>query len=120
MESLVAWCLFCCATGRPMRINQTTRDYFEIGDSDLSYPEKLARYEELSDRYFQRERFESFRAEALPQLREIVCEYVRSREFDEMAVRTIREGVLEPERHEALIERSRTNTRAWWEDAMSS
>jgi hypothetical protein len=117
MESLVAWCLFCCATGRPMRINQTTRDYFEIGDSDLPYPEKLARYEELSDRYFQREAFEAFRAEALPQLHEIVVDYVGSDEFDEMAVRTIREGVLEPEKHEALIERSRANTRAWLEDS---
>src|SRR5919202_3655418 len=116
MESLVAWCLFCCVTGRPMRINQTTRDYFEIGDSDLPYAEKLARYEELSDRYFQREAFEAFRAEALPNLREIVVEYVGSDEFDEMAVRTIRDGVLEPEKHEALIERSRTNTRAWGED----
>jgi hypothetical protein len=100
-----------------MRINQTTRDYFEIGDSDLPYAEKLARYEELSDRYFQREAFEAFRAEALPQLREIVVDYVGSEEFDEMAVRTIREGVLEPEKHEALIERSRANTHAWLEDA---
>jgi hypothetical protein len=117
MESLVAWCLFCCATGRPMRINQTTRDYFEIGDSDLSYPKKLERYEELSDRYFQREAFEAFRAEALPNLRELVVDYVGSEEFDEMAVRTIREGVLEPEKHEALVERSRVNTRAWVDDA---
>jgi predicted RNA-binding Zn ribbon-like protein len=99
-----------------MRINQT-RDYFEIGDSDLSYAEKLARYEELSDRYFQRVEFEAFRAEALPHLREVVVEYVGSEDFDEMAVRTIREGVLEPEKHEALIERSRANTRAWCEEA---
>ena len=116
IESLVAWCLFCCATGRPMRINQTTRDYFEIGDSDLPYAEKLARYEGLSDRYFQREAFEAFRAEALPNLREIVVDYVGSEEFDEMAVRTIRTGVLEPEKHEALIERSRANTQSWTRD----
>ena len=25
---------FCSATGRQMRINQTTRDYFEVGDRD--------------------------------------------------------------------------------------
>jgi hypothetical protein len=100
-----------------MRINQTTRDYFEIGDSDLSYAEKLARYEELSDRYFQRAEFEAFRAEALPHLREIVLDYFGSEEFDEMAVRMIREGVLEPEKHEALIERSRAHARAWVEDA---
>jgi hypothetical protein len=120
MESLVAWCLFCCVTARPMRINQTTRDYFEIGDSDLSHPEKLARYDELSDRYFQREAFEAFRAEALPNLREVVVDYVGSEEFDDMAVRTIRTGVLEPEKHEALIERSRANTRAWCDDAAAT
>src|SRR5919204_4116647 len=103
-----------------MRINQTTVDYFAIGDSDLSYAEKLARYEELVDRYFQREQFEAFRAEALPRLREIVVEYVGSGEFDDMLVDTIRTGVLEPEKHEALIERSRVNTRAWLEDSATS
>ena len=100
-----------------MRINQTTRDYFEIGDSDRSYAEKLAGYEDLVDRYFQRAEFEAFREEALPNLREVVVDYVGSDEFDEMAVRTIREGVLEPEKHEALIQRSRANTRSWVEDS---
>src|SRR5215216_6861059 len=28
IEALVAWCAFCVVTGRPMRINQNTRDYF--------------------------------------------------------------------------------------------
>src|SRR5919204_5820388 len=103
-----------------MRINQTTVDYFAIGDSDLSYAEKLARYEELVDRYFQRAEFEAFRAEALPRLREIVVDYVGSGEFDDMLVDTIRTGVLEPEKHEALIERSRVNTRAWVEDTAAT
>jgi hypothetical protein len=115
IEALVAWCLFCCATARPMRINQTTRDYFEIGDSELPYEQKLARYGELADRYFQREEFEAFRAEALPHLRDVMLSYVESAEFDEMLVDTVRTGVLEPEKHEALLERSRANTRAWAE-----
>jgi hypothetical protein len=114
IESLVAWCLFCCASGRPMRINQSTRDFFEIGDrEDLSYEEKLARYEQLVDRYFQREEFESFREEACPQLRELMVDYVETREFDDLIVETVKRDVLEPEEHEALIERSRTNTRVW-------
>jgi hypothetical protein len=113
IESLVAWCLFCCASGRPMRINQTTRDYFEIGDGDLPYEEKLARYGELADRYFQREEFEAFRAEALPHLPEVMNGYVESAEFDRLIVATVRSGVLEPEKHDELIERSRANTRAW-------
>jgi len=35
-------------------------------------------------------------------------------------VDTIRTGVLEPEKHEALIERSRANTRAWVQDSQAS
>jgi hypothetical protein len=114
IESLVAWCLFCCAAARRMRINQSTRDYFEIGDSDeLTYEEKLERYGELADRYFHREEFEAFRAEALPRLPELMADYVQSAEFDDLIVDTVRTGVLEPEKHEELIERSRANTRAW-------
>ena len=51
IRALVRWSAFCCATGRPMRINQTTRDYFEIGDrEDLSYEEKLAEYRQARRR----------------------------------------------------------------------
>jgi hypothetical protein len=42
---------------------------------------------------------------------------VESPEFADLAVRTITTGVTEPEKHEALIERSRAHTRAWVEDA---
>jgi hypothetical protein len=116
IEALVAWCVFCCVSGRVMRINQNTRDYFEIGDSELTYEEKLARYDEFIDDYFQCDEFETFRADALPQLHELVVEYVESPEFDELLVRTITTDVLEPEKHEQLIERSRANTRAWASD----
>ena len=50
-----------------MRLNQRTREYFEIGDDPgLTYEEKLDRYAELADAYFQADRFEEFRATALP------------------------------------------------------
>ena len=42
-----------------------------------------------------------------------MADYVQSAEFDELIVDTVRTGVLEPEKHEELIERSRANTRAW-------
>ena len=116
IRALVAWCAFCAVTSRPMRINQTTADYFEIGDSDLPYEEKLERYRELTDRYFQTEEFEEFCAEALPDLDEIAVNYFESGEFDELAVRTITTEVLEPEKHEALIERSRSHVAQWAAD----
>ena len=116
IKALVAWCAFCAVSERPMSINQSTADYFAIGDAELSYEDKLERYRELADRYFQQEEFEAFCAEALPRLDEVVVEYVESAEFDELSVRTITTEVLEPENHEALIERSRSNVAMWAAD----
>jgi hypothetical protein len=113
IRSLVAWCLFCTVTSRSMRINQTTRDYFEIGDrDDLSYEEKLERYRELADAHLQAEAFEEFRATALGQLDEAMVEYVTSAEFDELRVRIIR-SEEPPHMQDELIERSRELTGAW-------
>jgi hypothetical protein len=45
-----------------------------------------------------------------------VLDYVAGREFDDLIVKTITTDVFEPEKHEALIERSRTNVSAWVAD----
>jgi hypothetical protein len=116
IRALVAWCAFCAVSERPMRINQSTADYFAIADDDRDYEDKLDAYRTLSDRYFQTEEFEDFCGEALPNLDEVVVEYVESPEFDELTVRTIRTEVLEAEKHEALIERSRANVGRWAAD----
>ena len=72
IRALVRWTAFCSATGRQMRINQTTRDYFEIGDrEDLTYEEKLAEYRRLADAYFQVPSTTSSAPTKLPHLDEI-------------------------------------------------
>ena len=54
ISSLIAWCLFCTVTERSMPINQSTRDYFDVGDrEELAYEEKLERYRELADAHLQ-------------------------------------------------------------------
>jgi hypothetical protein len=116
IRSLVAWCAFCSVSGRTMRLNQRTREYFEVGDQeDVPYEEKLSRYAELADAYFQVAEFEEFRAAALSHLDELTVDYVESAEFDELIVTAIRLEV-EPERHEEMIERCRTLTRQWAAD----
>ena len=116
IRALVAWCAFCSVSGRSMRLNQRTREYFEIGDrDDLAYEDKLARYGELADAYFATAEFEEFRAVALSDLDELTVEYVESPEFDDLLVRSIRLEV-ESERQEEMIERCRTLTGAWAAD----
>jgi hypothetical protein len=116
IDALVAWCIFCTVTERPMRINQNTGDYFEIADrDDLGYDEKLERYAQLADAYFQRDEFEEFRETALPELPRVVLEYVESADFEELAERAIRLEV-EPERQDEMIDRCLTLTSAWARD----
>jgi hypothetical protein len=111
IQALAAWCLYCTATDRKVGVYQPTRDYFAIGDTELTYDEKLERYRELADAYFETEAFDEFLAEALPHLEETMVEYVESPEFDELIVQTI---LTEPEeKQERLIERSRASTAAW-------
>jgi hypothetical protein len=116
IRCLVAGCAFCSVSGRSMRLNQRTREYFEVGDrDDLSYEEKLARYAVLADSYFQAAEFEEFRAVVLAHLDELTVEYVESTEFDDLVVTAIRLEV-EPERQEEMIERCRGLTRQWAAD----
>jgi hypothetical protein len=116
IEALVAWCIFCTVTERPMRINQNTADYFAVADrNDLSYEEKLERYRALTDTYFQTAEFEEFRASSLAHLHELMLEYIESPEFDELIVHSVRLEV-ESDRHEEMIERSRRLTTEWVTD----
>jgi hypothetical protein len=116
IKSLLAWCAFCAVSGRHMRVNQNTRDYFAVGDDGgLSYEEKLARYATLADTYFQRSEFEDFRSTVLPHLDELVLDYFVGREFDATLVTAI-QGEVEPERHEEMIDRCRTSVAAWASD----
>ena len=119
IRSLVAWCAFCCVTERPMRINQSTRSFFDVSDrADLTYEEKLDRYHALALSYFQAEEFAEFCATALPHLDELVVEYVEGAEFADLVVTAIRLEV-EPERQEEMIERCRRQVAAWAADQRS-
>jgi hypothetical protein len=116
IRALVAWCAFCTVTERPMRINQTTRDFFAIADDKtLGYEDKLERYGALAERYFDTDAFEEFRAEALPHLDELVVEYAESDELDHLIVNVMLTEEP-PHKQERLIERSRTAVRAWASD----
>jgi hypothetical protein len=90
IRTLLRWCAFCAVTSRPMRINQDTREYFEVGDrEELGYDDKLVEYRRLADDYFQVDRYEEFCAESLRELDAVTVEYVESPEFDRLLVEAV-------------------------------
>jgi hypothetical protein len=116
MAALVRWSLFCLASGRPMRINQTTADYFAIGDrDDLAHEEKLAEYRRLADEYFELDEYQEFCAEALPHVDELLLQYVESGDFDALLVDTVRSTFPQHE-HEQFVAHYRGLLGSWASD----
>jgi hypothetical protein len=120
IEALVRWSIFCAVTRRPMRINQNTRDYFEVGDrEDLSYEDKLAAYRRLADEYFQEDEYAEFCSASLPRVHELMIDYVESPEFDGLLVDTVR-TTFPPHEHEHFVAHYRGLLAAWAVDQRSA
>lgn len=90
IKALLAWSIFCVVTGRKPRITMDIEKYFAVADSDRSYTEKLAAYEALADQHFETDRFREFQEKHLAGLDEAMWQYVRSTEFDELLIHTVR------------------------------
>jgi hypothetical protein len=113
LRALVSWSVFCTVTGRPARIDQTTRDFVELGDrEDLGYEEKLAGYRRLADAYFQVDEYTAFCAEHLGHLDEEVADYIGGDEFDRLLVDTVR-ATFPLHEHGAFVEHYRGIMAAW-------
>jgi hypothetical protein len=116
MKALVRWTAFCAVTRREMLVNQNSRDYFVWGDrDDLTYEEKLAKYRELADAYFEVPRYEEFCEQHLAHLDEVAHEWFTSTEFDDVLVRTVRETFPAHE-HEHFVAHYRGLLAAWARD----
>jgi hypothetical protein len=117
IKALVRWCAFCAATRREMRINQNSRDYFGIGDDEtLSYEQKLARYRELADDYFQVDAYRAFCDEHLSHLDETAYEWFTSQEFDDVLVHTV-QTTFPPHEHEQFVAHYRGLLALWARDS---
>jgi hypothetical protein len=115
ISSLVKWSLFCALTGRRPRLDLETAKYFEIADSERAYAEKLTGYAALSENYFQAERYAEFCATALPDLDDIVRDWVASAEFDALLVDTVRATYPQAE-HERFLAHFRGLLGLWQTD----
>jgi hypothetical protein len=116
IRALLRWSAFCAITRREMRIFQDSRAYFAIGDDEsLSYEEKLRRYRKLADHYFSADEYETFAAQALPQLDQATVDLVASPEFDDLVVDSVR-STFPAHEHEHFVEHYRGLLTAWARD----
>jgi hypothetical protein len=116
MRALVRWCAFCVVTGRAMRIDLDTREYFAVGDrEDLSEDEKLREYRRLADDYFETARYEEFIGDSLERLDELTVEYFEGAAFDELLVATVR-STFPAHEQERFVEHYRGLIAAWAAD----
>jgi hypothetical protein len=119
IKALVRWSAFCTVTRREMLVNQNSRDYFVWGDrDDLTYEEKLAKYRELADAYFQVPQYQDFCATHLGHLDEIAHEWFTSQEFDDVLVHTVR-STFPAHEHDHFIAHYRGLLAAWARDDVS-
>jgi hypothetical protein len=90
MAALVRWTVYCVVTGRKPRLDVDTASFFRIGDSSLSYADKLTEYRRLADEYFEIQQYEEFCARYLANVDEIVHDWVSSAEFQSLLRETVR------------------------------
>jgi hypothetical protein len=116
IKALVKWSVYCTATDRKPRYDLDTRRYFDIADrDDLSYGEKLAAYRKLADDYFEVDHYADFCASRLRHIDEIVLDWVRSADFDQLLVETV-QTTFPSHEHEHFIAHYRGLLEAWAKD----
>ncbi len=115
ISALLRWSVYCCATGRQMRVALDPDPWFAIGDTDAGYEEKLERYRALAEDYFENERYEEFCARHLPHVDEAMHAYVQSPAFDALLVDTVTRAFPAHE-HEHFAEHYRGLLGAWVRD----
>ena len=103
IKALVRWSVFCVATGRIAHIDLRTSRYFEVADdTSLGYDEKLARYLDIANEYFETERYWDWCSENLPHLDEQVYDWVASDDFDRLLRETVQATYPAHEQEEFL------------------
>ena len=75
VRALIKWTLFCAYTKRKPNLALNWQPYFDIADIDISFDEKLERYDQLARAHFDTERFDEFCAKHLSHLDEVCIDF---------------------------------------------
>lgn len=115
IKSLLKWSIFCVVTGRKGHTQVDTGPWFEVADRDDDYQAKLGAYQRLSDKYFETERYLEFVDSALPDVDEMVLDWVLSDDFDRLLVETV-QSTYPAHEHERFLGHFRGLTGLWAKD----
>jgi D-ala D-ala ligase C-terminus len=116
IKALLRWTAFCVVTGRRLRLDLDTSEYFAVADrEDLTYGEKLAEYRRLADEYFETDRYLDFCASRLSHVDEMVWDWVGSDDFDALLLDTVR-STYPAHEHDQFIGHFRGLLQAWVDD----
>lgn len=116
MKALVKWSTYCIVTGRKQSIDMQSSKYMAIADrDDLSYEEKLAEYAQLSDSFFETERYWDWCDSRMRNFDEIALEWFLGPELDQMLIETVR-ATFPPHEHDHFIGHYRGLIGAWCRD----
>src|SRR5215218_1777811 len=115
IKALLRWTVYCCATGRTMRVAMDPDEWFAVGDSEQAYEDKLEAYRGLADDYFEVEAYEQFCDRHLGHVDEAMADYVDSPDFDRLLVDTVTRAFPARE-HEQFVAHYRGLLAAWVAD----
>jgi hypothetical protein len=115
IKALLRWCVYVCATGRPMRVALDLDPWFAVGDGEQPYEEKLEAYRALADASFEVDAYEEFCDRHLGHVDEAMAEYVGSGDFDRLLVETVTRA-FPPQEHEQFVAHYRGLLGAWARD----
>jgi hypothetical protein len=116
MKALVKWCVFALVMGRQVKLDLETDRYFAIADeAGMSYQDKLERYRELADAYFDSERYQDFWAGKQSRLDEVMLDWVAGPCFDQLLIRTVQQ-VYPAHEHDKFIAHLRGLLSLWVRD----
>src|SRR4051794_29336671 len=115
IRALLKWTVYCCVTGRTMRVAMDPDPWFDLADQDGDYEAKLEAYRRLADDYFEVEAYDDFCASRLSHVDDMVTEYFASPEFDSLLVQTVM-SAFPPREHEQFVPHYRGLVAAWVND----
>ena len=115
IKALLRWSVFCCATGRPMRVAMEPAPWWAAATENAAYGDKLAAYRKLADADLAAEEYAEFCDRHLPHVDEAMAEYIGSDDFDRLLVDTV-QRTFPPAEHDHFVPHYRGLLRAWVDD----